>query len=85
MRIKLGNRNNLFTFRDDEGRLSSINLADYSGRVNFRRIVRNYLKEEGIFVSTRRIARGAQQFFAYMKKPLTAVDILKIALKVERE
>lgn len=84
MRIKLRGRNHLFTFRNNEGQLASINLADFSGKIDFRRIVRSYLKEEGISVATRSTKTGAQLFVAYMKRPLTALDILRIALRAER-
>ncbi len=84
MRIRLRGRNSLFTFRNDKGNLSSINIADFSGRINFRQIVRDYLKEERIFVATRTVTSGSSQFLAFMKRSLTAFDVLRIALKLQR-
>jgi len=85
MEIKLCGRNNIFTFRNEEGQLCSVNLADFSGKINFRQIVRNCLKEEGVLVNTRTVEAGAPRFFVSMKRPLAATDILKIALRVEEQ
>ena len=85
MKIKLKGRNALVASGNEQGQFVLVALADFSGKINFRQLVRNYLKEEGISVATRTFETGAQQFVAYMKRPLTAIDILKIALKVERK
>lgn len=83
MIIKLDTKNTIFTFRNETGELSSINLADYSGKINFRKMVKRYLKEEDIFVTTRPVERGSSQFLLSMTRSLTAIDILKIALRLQ--
>ena len=84
MKIWLRGGNHLFTFRNTQDELSSVNLADFTGKINFRKIIREYLKEEGIFIATRVTVLGPSQFLALMQRPLTAIDVLKIALKLER-
>jgi len=83
MKIKLQGRNSIFTSRNKEGQLCSVNLSDFSGKINFRRIVRSCLKDEGVLVITRAVETGSPRFFASMKRPLTAIVVLKIALKVD--
>ncbi len=84
MRIQLKGRNNLFTFRNAQGELSSVNLADFTGKINFRKIIREYLKGEGVFIATRTTILGPSQFLVLMGRPLVAIDVLKIALKLRR-
>lgn len=83
MRIRLKGRNNLFTFRNAQSELSSVNLADFTGKINFRKVVREYLKEEGVFVAAQATTLGPSHFLALMGRPLMAIDVLKIALKLE--
>ena len=83
MIIQLDGRNAIFTFRNEKGELSSVNLADFSGKINFRTLIRAYLKEEDIFVNTRSVKYGPSLFLALTKRPITAIDVLKIALKLQ--
>jgi len=82
--IKLGGKNEIFTFRNPDGVLSSVNLADHSGMINFRAVIRKYLEEEDVLVAMRKVADRSSQFLASMKRPLTAIDILKIALILQK-
>lgn len=84
MKIWLKGGNYLFTFRNTQGELSFVNLADFTGKIDFRKIIREYLKGEGIFIATRVTVLGSSLFLALMQRPLTAIDVLKIALKLER-
>lgn len=84
MKIKLGGRNELIALLDAEGKIFAVNLIDFSGKINFRKRVREYLKEQDIFITTRAVKSESGQFLAFMNRPLGAIDILKLALKLQR-
>jgi len=84
MKIKLGGKIELVAFSDAEGKIFAINLADFSGKINFREIVREYLKGQDIFVATRTVKSESSRFLAFMKRPLGAINVLKIALRLQR-
>jgi len=84
MKIKLKGRNVLVASGNEQGQFVLVTLADFSGKINFRNVIRSYLKGQDNFITTRAVEPGSHLFFASMEKPLTAIDILKIALRVER-
>ncbi len=84
MKIKLKGRNKLVASGNEQGQFVLVALADFSGKINFRNVIRKYLKEQNNFTATRAVEPRSHLFFASMEKPLAAMDILKIALRVER-
>lgn len=84
MIINLRGGNVLVVFRNDAGDLS-VNLADFSGKINLRKIVQDYQKKEGVFIATRTVGNGPKQFLVETEKSLRNVDILKIATMIMAE
>jgi len=84
MKIKLKGRNALVASGNERGQFVLVALDDFAGKINFRNVIRRYLKEQDNFITTRVVEPGSHLFLASMERPLTAMDILKIALRVER-
>ena len=83
MIIKLSGRNTLHVFRD-ENNILRMDLADYPGKINFRRELKNFLKSKGKSFYLRNSDRVGNYYDVFTEDALTSLDVLRLACRLER-
>jgi len=81
MKIKIGRGKAMRVFLD-KGIVSLVELSDYSGKINLRKEVKNFLESEGKPVILRNIKSLEKHFAVFTQKSLTSLDALKLACSI---
>ena len=84
MRIKLWKGKEMIVFLN-EGKVSLVELSDFSRRINFRKEVKNFiLKKEGrsVILKDLNLKLSEKHFAVFTETYLTPLDILKLACSI---
>jgi len=84
MKIKIGKGKELIVFLS-KGKVTLLLLSDYSGKINFRKEVKNFLKSEGKPVILKDIKSLKKHFAVFTEKSLNSLDALKLACSIRRK